>query len=53
MKKLIFLISATTALLLVVVGTSHATSMTLGIGPDAGCVAECLNTQWSINFSDD
>jgi hypothetical protein len=53
MKKLIFLISATTALLLVAVGTSHATSMTLGIGPDSGCVAECLNTQWSISFSDE
>lgn len=53
MKKLILLISATTALVLVAVGTSHATSMTLGIGPDSGCVAECLNTQWSISFSDE
>lgn len=41
------------ALLVAFVGTSQATSTSLSIGPSDGCVAECLNTEWSITFSDE
>jgi hypothetical protein len=42
-----------TACVLGLPGVALATSTSVNLGPSTGCVADCLNTEWTLTISDD
>jgi hypothetical protein len=52
-RNLAHIASAIALLSLFAAGASQATSITVEIGSDQGCVGECLNTDWSLTISDE